>query len=62
MKGLQHGINYGIIRFVVGGLGIGFDRDAYRITLSIDEGIQLGFQIYLLTFVVLEILMILWRE
>ena len=62
MKGLQHGINYGIILFVVGGLGIGFDRDAYRITLSIDEGIQLGFQIYLLTFVVLEILMILWRE
>ena len=40
--GFQDGINAGIVWFVAGWLGTGFDGDLYGITLGIDKLVELG--------------------
>ena len=37
MTGVRDGINYGVGLCLACGLGIGFDGDAYGITLELDE-------------------------
>ena len=37
--GVQDGLNYGVLWCVVGGLGTGFERYSYVITLGLDEEI-----------------------
>ena len=50
---VKNGINAGIGLCVAGLLGTGFDGDSYGITLGIDKGIEISFQIYILWSVVM---------
>ena len=43
MTGVWDGINAGVGKFVVGGLGTGFDGDAGGITLRVYKLIDIGF-------------------
>ena len=62
MTGVQDGINYGIGWCVAGGLGTGFDGDAYGITIGIDELIEIGFTYRYLRDAMMEILRVLWQD
>ena len=59
---VKDGINACVGRFVVGGLGAGFDGDEDVITLGLDEGIDIAFYIDNLRYVPMEILKVVQQE
>ena len=55
MAGFRDGFNYGIGWCIYGGLCTGFDGGSDGITLRRDTELLIIFQIYLLSFVMMEI-------
>ena len=62
VTGLWYGINTCSSWCGTGWLRTGFDGDKDGIQFGLDEGIEIGFQIYLLKVVVTEILSLLWQD